>query len=156
MQFNSRLTFPFAAGLALMCSAAFAHEPQSKPPGQQSADPAQHEDHARRADMRTAQGSKSSEGSMAIHDAMMKSMDMRKMPMTGNPDQDFATMMIHHHQQAIAMSQAQLKHGTDPQVRRTAQRIIDDSKKDIAELEKWRKQAVASADTSKEPSSSRY
>jgi uncharacterized protein (DUF305 family) len=82
-----------------------------------------------------------SEGSSALHQSMMKGMqDMQSMNMTGNTDQDFATMMIQHHQQAIEMARAQLDHGKDPEVRRAAQKIISDSQKDIDQLTKWRDQ----------------
>jgi uncharacterized protein (DUF305 family) len=43
---------------------------------------------------------------------------------TGNPDHDFATMMIPHHQGAIDMAKAQLLYGRDPVLRRLAQEII--------------------------------
>jgi uncharacterized protein (DUF305 family) len=35
------------------------------------------------------------------------------MPMTGNPDTDFAAMMIPHHQRAIEMAKIELQYGTD-------------------------------------------
>jgi uncharacterized protein (DUF305 family) len=86
-----------------------------------------------------------SEGSSAIHEAMMKGMQsMQGMKMTGDTDTDFASMMIQHHQQAIAMAQAQLKHGKSNELRTQAQKIIEDSKKDIAEFEKWRDQSGVS------------
>jgi uncharacterized protein (DUF305 family) len=79
----------------------------------------------------------SSAGSKAIHDAMMKGMSpMHSMQMSGDPDRDFAMMMIQHHQQAIDMSRAELKHGKNADVRKKAQEIIDASQKDIAELKK--------------------
>ena len=77
-------------------------------------------------------------GSKALHDSMMKGMeDVHGMKMTGNVDKDFATMMIHHHQQAIEMSQVQLKDGKSAEVRKKAQEIIDASERDIADLKKW-------------------
>lgn len=157
MRINHRLPLTLAANSLLACAAAFANDPQSKAPAQQPTASGQHEAHTGHAATATSdQGSKSSEGSMAIHEAMMKGMKMN-MPMSGDPDRDFATMMIQHHRQAIAMSEAQLKHGDDAEVRRTAQRIIDASRKDISELEKWRKQSVASAEGSKpQASGSRY
>jgi len=63
-------------------------------------------------------------GSRAVHEAMMKHMDMMNgMRMTGDTDKDFAMMRIHHHQQAIDMSRAQVKHGKDPELRRRAEEI---------------------------------
>jgi uncharacterized protein (DUF305 family) len=56
----------------------------------------------------------------------METMDegMRRAPMTGDPDHDFAAMMIPHHQGAIEMAKAELLHGKSPVLRRLAQEII--------------------------------
>jgi|UPI0003712247 uncharacterized protein (DUF305 family) len=61
----------------------------------------------------------------AFEQAMM-SMDrkMQNVKMTGNPDIDFAAMMIPHHQGAIEMAKIELQYGTDPRLRRLAQEII--------------------------------
>lgn len=49
---------------------------------------------------------------------------MSRAPMTGDPDHDFAAMMIPHHQGAIDMAKAQLLYGANPVLRRLAQEII--------------------------------
>ena len=49
---------------------------------------------------------------------------MARAPMTGDPDHDFAAMMIPHHQGAIDMAKAQLLYGANPVLRRLAQEII--------------------------------
>lgn len=49
---------------------------------------------------------------------------MQNVKMTGNPDIDFAAMMIPHHQGAIEMAKIELQYGTDPRLRRLAQEII--------------------------------
>jgi uncharacterized protein (DUF305 family) len=49
---------------------------------------------------------------------------MGSAPMTGDPDHDFAAMMIPHHQGALDMAKAELLHGTNPVLRRLAQEII--------------------------------
>lgn len=78
-----------------------------------------------------------SSGSKAIHDAMMKHMSaMQNMKMSGDPDKDFAMMMIHHHEQAIDMARAELKHGKSAETRKKAQEIIAESEKGIADLKK--------------------
>lgn len=44
--------------------------------------------------------------------------------MTGDPDHDFAVMMIPHHQGAVDMAKVFLLHSKDPALRRLAQEII--------------------------------
>jgi uncharacterized protein (DUF305 family) len=93
-------------------------------------------DHSKHDKMQTAAATQS-QGSNELHKAMMQGMqDMQRMKMTGETDHDFASMMIKHHEQAIAMSKAQLKNGKDPEVRKKAQEIIAQSEKDISELRK--------------------
>ena len=72
---------------------------------------------------------------MAAHEKMMK--QMSGMKHTGDPDKDFAMMMIPHHQGAIDMAEIELKHGQDPELKKMAQKIIDDQQKEIADFKKW-------------------
>ena len=58
---------------------------------------------------------------------------------TGNPDVDFRTHMIPHHQGAIDMAKVALKHAKDPATKQMAQKIIDDQEKEIAEMQDWLK-----------------
>ena len=81
-------------------------------------------------------GFTSSYGEDAFHGIMLDSMarmdrDMRNAPMTGDPDHDFAAMMIPHHQGAIDMSKAELLYGKDPVLRRLAQEIITTQNSEI-------------------------
>ncbi|MFD2963946.1 MULTISPECIES: DUF305 domain-containing protein [Olivibacter] len=55
----------------------------------------------------------------------------------GNIDEDFATLMIVHHQSAIESSQLLLQLGKNEQTRAMARKIIDDQQKEIAELQDW-------------------
>ncbi|KQO80511.1 hypothetical protein ASF36_09870 [Methylobacterium sp. Leaf90] len=59
---------------------------------------------------------------------------------TGNPDVDFRTHMIPHHQGAVAMAKVALKHAKDPTTKAMAQKIIDDQEKEITEMQAWLKQ----------------
>ena len=52
-------------------------------------------------------------------------------PHTGDPDRDFAAMMIPHHQGAIDMAKVQLQFGRDPILRRLAQAIIVEQQQEI-------------------------
>jgi uncharacterized protein (DUF305 family) len=59
------------------------------------------------------------ETAMTVMDSRMKGA-----PMSGDPDHDFAAMMIPHHQGAIDMAKAELLYGKNPVLRRLAQEII--------------------------------
>ena len=81
---------------------------------------------------------------MAKSVGMHKSMDdmnnkMTTMPTTGDPDIDFAMMMVVHHQGAIDMAQAEIDGGKDPAMIKSAKKIIAAQKKEIAEFEAWLK-----------------
>jgi uncharacterized protein (DUF305 family) len=54
--------------------------------------------------------------------------------MIQDPDLAFLCAMIPHHQGAIEMSRAVLKHGRNPEAKKIAERIIKDQEKEIAEL----------------------
>ena len=56
--------------------------------------------------------------------------DMAVVP-SGDPDRDFAAMMIPHHQGAIEMAKAELAYGRDPVLRRLAQGIIVEQAQEI-------------------------
>lgn len=62
---------------------------------------------------------------------------MERAPMTGNPDRDFAAMMIPHHQGAIEMAKAELLFGKDRALRRLAQQIIVDQQSEIDLMNLW-------------------
>lgn len=66
---------------------------------------------------------------------MMDQMD--KMETTGDIDKDYASMMIMHHEQSIKMSQNFVSKVSQSDLTSLAQKIIDDSRKEISELEKF-------------------
>ena len=70
---------------------------------------------------------------------------MHSGPYTGEPDRDFVTMMIPHHQGAIDMAKALLLYGKDPQMRRLAQEIITDQQSEIQLMQLWLKQHGANS-----------
>lgn len=78
---------------------------------------------------------KAAPGSFADQmDRSMKVMDrdMMAAPMNGNPDHDFAAMMIPHHKGAMDMAKAELLYGKDPVMRRLAQEILATQTQEIA------------------------
>ncbi|MBL8265701.1 DUF305 domain-containing protein [Steroidobacter sp.] len=120
----------------ISCAAAVAAAVLIASPAQSADD--QHAQHQQQS--AKSVGMQQSEGSKALHEAMSSGMTkMHNMKMTGKTDQDFATMMIQHHEQAIAMAKVELDHGADPQVQKKAREIMTASEKDIAELKKWQK-----------------
>ena len=68
---------------------------------------------------------------LMTHSMTHMDQDMMAAPMTGDPDHDFAAMMIPHHQGAIAMAQAVLLGGKDSVLRRMAQEIIVTQEQEI-------------------------
>lgn len=66
--------------------------------------------------------------------AMSKMMAGMAVKPSGDVDRDFAAMMIPHHQGAIDMAQAELRYGTNEQLRRIAQEIIVDQLQEIAAM----------------------
>ena len=55
----------------------------------------------------------------------------------GDPDRDFVTSMIPHHQGAVDMARGLLLHGKDPALRRLAEGIIADQQTEIAYMRRW-------------------
>ena len=69
-------------------------------------------------------------------DTMHVIMDrMMAMPMTNDPEIDFAKMMIMHHQGAMNMANVQLQEGKNDSLKRTAQKIIRDQQMEIQEFQ---------------------
>ncbi|MDB5231271.1 MAG: hypothetical protein JWN76_2076 [Chitinophagaceae bacterium] len=57
--------------------------------------------------------------------------------LTGDADYDFAMMMKYHHDGAVRISNLELINGTDPGIKKIAQKIIEESKKDNALLDSF-------------------
>ncbi|PZR19705.1 MAG: DUF305 domain-containing protein [Flavobacterium psychrophilum] len=70
---------------------------------------------------------------MSIMHAMSTEMDA--MQMTGDADDDFATMMIMHHTGAINMANKELEKGDVAELKTMAQTMIDMQKAEIQELQ---------------------
>lgn len=59
---------------------------------------------------------------------------MKAVPSTGNPDNDFAALMKVHHMGALEMAQVEVEKGSDAAIKQMARKMIDDQQKEIAEL----------------------
>jgi uncharacterized protein (DUF305 family) len=79
----------------------------------------------------------STKGFKAADMSMMHKMEAA--PYTGNPDVDFRTHMIPHHEGAISMARVALKYANNPETKTMAQRIIDDQEKQVADMQAWLK-----------------
>lgn len=66
--------------------------------------------------------------------AMTTMMEEMSIKPTGNVDQDFVAMMVPHHQGAIDMAQAELRHGHNEQLRRIAQEIVVEQQQEIVAM----------------------
>lgn len=75
----------------------------------------------------------------ALMDDAMAVMDdgMRGAPMNGNPDHDFVTMMMPHHQGAVDMAKAVLLYSKDPELRNLALGIIAEQQNEINVMRAW-------------------
>jgi uncharacterized protein (DUF305 family) len=84
-----------------------------------------------------AQQSPASKGYM---DAMSKMQTSMPKDQKGDPDTDFARMMIPHHRGAMDMAKVEIQYGKDPMLRMMAEKMIKDQEKEVADLEKWLKE----------------
>src|SRR5437660_11108300 len=85
---------------------------------------------------------------VAENDAAMKKMmaGMEIKP-SGDVDRDFVAMMVPHHQGAIDMAQAELRHGRNEQLRRLAQEIIVSQSQEIPAMRLAIGQPLAPSDS---------
>lgn len=101
---------------ALASVAAWAHQTEKKPPATHSGSHGAH-----------------SPASMELHRIMMQGHQMH-MPMTGDIDKDFATMMTMHHEQAIKMADVLLQHGKNAQLKALARKMQQEQREEIKQL----------------------
>jgi uncharacterized protein (DUF305 family) len=74
---------------------------------------------------------------MAYMEGMEKMNKAMNAAMSGDPDRDFATMMIPHHQGAIDMAKVQLEHGRDPELHKLSRDIVKAQESEIAFMKEW-------------------
>jgi Cu/Ag efflux protein CusF len=61
----------------------------------------------------------------------------KNMKLTGDPDRDFAALLMAHHEELIYLAKTQLEYGGDRQLRQTAQKLLDETQKEIDGLKQW-------------------
>ncbi|SEK17030.1 DUF305 domain-containing protein [Variovorax sp. OK202] len=131
MKFPRRLLRPgaLALGAAAFACAAAAFAAMHAPPESAAANAI-----SRFMDVCTS-GDPALAGFAAENDAAMaRMMAGMSIKPSGSVDRDFAEMMIAHHQGAIDMAQAELRHGANEQLRRIAQEIIVEQQQEIAAM----------------------
>jgi hypothetical protein len=84
-------------------------------------------------------------GLPALTAAMRRMSDAMAAEPSRDVDRDFATMMIPHHQGAIDMAVAELRHGRNERLRRMAQAIVIDQQQEIAALKRVLEEELAPA-----------
>lgn len=70
----------------------------------------------------------------AINQQMHEAMNIT---FTGNADADFVQGMIPHHQGAVQMAKVALAFGSDPEIKKLAQEIINAQEREIAFMRAW-------------------
>jgi hypothetical protein len=85
--------------------------------------------------------------------AMHKMMTGMSIEPSGDVDRDFAAMMIPHHQGAIEMAQAELRHGRNELLKRIAQEIVVEQQQEIAAMRLAFQQSLAPSTASPDPPS---
>jgi len=66
--------------------------------------------------------------------AMARMVAAMEVEPSGDADRDFAAQMIAHHQGAIEMAEAELRHGRSEPLRRLAQEIVVEQQAEIAAM----------------------
>lgn len=61
----------------------------------------------------------------------------KEMKLSGDPDQDFAEMLIAHHEDLVFLAKTQLEYGGDRELRQLAQKILNDQEAQIDQTKKW-------------------
>jgi len=84
----------------------------------------------------TSTGNVGGEGAYLVENdsAMKRMMSGMTIAPIGDVDLDFVAMMVPHHQGAIDMAVAVLRHGRNPQIRRLAQEIIVTQQQEITAM----------------------
>jgi hypothetical protein len=75
--------------------------------------------------------------SLAFHGINQKMHEGMDIAFTGNADVDFVKGMIPHHQGAVDMAKVVLAFGSDPEIRKLAEAVIQAQESEIAMMRAW-------------------
>lgn len=81
-------------------------------------------------------GAAKEDASKDLMNAMHNHMEPAE-PLNNSVDHDFVAMMIPHHKSAVEMSESILKSGKEKAIKTMANKIIEDQKKEIDQLQNW-------------------
>ncbi len=95
-------------------------------------------------------------GAVAAFDRVKEVMNNRfkDIQLSGDPDKDFALMLVAHHEDLIFLAKTQLEFGGDQDLRQLAQKILVEQEAQIEQTKKWqarRKEAVYRAQPDQPP-----
>src|SRR5215207_11032011 len=78
-------------------------------------------------------------GAPAAFERVRETMNSRfkDMKLTGDPDKDFAAMLIAQHEDLIFLAKTQLEYGGDRHLRQLAQKLLDEQQKQISDVKEW-------------------
>lgn len=76
---------------------------------------------------------------------------MEKSPMTGEPDKDFVTLMIPHHEGAVVMAEAARPLIKNPAMKSLAEEIITEQRYEIQFMESWLGRLASDEDREEKP-----
>lgn len=97
----------------------------------------------------TAQALKHQAGQHADMQKQMNEMNQMMVKHLGKQDKDyekrFIDMMIPHHEGAVMMAEHALKNANEPELKKMAQKMIDEQSKEIEQLKKWRSEWYGAA-----------
>jgi len=79
-------------------------------------------------------------GSLGVPEHMMgMDVDLEELKTATPFDKAFIEMMVPHHKGAVEMAEVELARGADPELKTLAQEIIDAQKREIEQMDTWRK-----------------
>lgn len=62
---------------------------------------------------------------------------LKNIKISGDPDRDFASLLISNHEEGLFLARSELEFGGDQQLREAAQKISETRQKQVDELKEW-------------------